>query len=167
MLAFCVVRLCADYHLTIIRQFHRKHNQIHLRFHDLTVQFHNYIHYIWQIKKKIVDTSWGQDIFIFGPEHYAIYQNLRKNLFHSSPKNLYNAKLNESSLVDCQRGILHFPIMLCAPGGVKGSLWHFVLPPVRLCGPVVSSEVHCCVDDAAVFLLGDNSCQCWRGSVEY
>lgn len=97
--------------------------------------------------------------------HYATYPNFR-NLFHS-PKNLYKVKLDESSLVDCQRGILHFPIMFCAPGGVKGSLWRFVLHPVHLCGPVVSSEVHCCVDDAAVFLLGDNSCQCWRGSVEY
>lgn len=63
--------------------------------------------------------------------------------------------------MDCQGGVLHHPIMLCAPGGVRGSRLCCVLPQVcmHLCRLLVSSEVHCCVDYAAHFLGGDNVCQ--------
>lgn len=56
--------------------------------------------------------------------------------------------------MDCQRGVLHHPIMLCPPGGVRGRCLCFVHPQVaiHLCGLLVGPEVHCCVDHAAGFL---------------
>lgn len=73
MLARCVIRLCADYHLTITRQFHRKRNQIHVRwwFHDLTVQFHNFNKHMTNKKKN----SW----YKLGTRYFCIQS--RTNFF--------------------------------------------------------------------------------------
>lgn len=75
-----------------------------------------------------------------------------------------------NSLVDCQCGVLHHPSTLCVPGGVKGSRLCFVHPQVcvQLCWFLLSSEVHCGVNDATRFLWETNSIKrrCCVGGLE-
>ena len=74
-----------------------------------------------------------------------------------------------NSLVDCQCGVLHHPITLCSPGGLRGSHLCRVCPQVfiYLHWPLVSSEVHCGVNYAARVLWETNIFrrQCCRGSL--
>lgn len=79
---------------------------------------------------------------------------------------------NFTSLVDCQCGVLHHPIMLCAPGRLRGFCLCFMHPQVciDLCvWFLVSSEVHRCVDDATHFLWETHVVrrQCCGGSLKH
>lgn len=58
--------------------------------------------------------------------------------------------------MDCQCGVLHHPIQLCTPGGIR--VPHLCFVRLQVCVHLgrllVSSEIHCCIDDAT-YLLGE------------